>query len=823
MERSKLEELVIDRSNYMVRLEEEYGRPYEYEYFLAIIEGLLGSDEHLRQFKDHRAKGKIIFYVGRRLVSMHEEFINTMLSYLNDEAVYAARWEKFFNNYREEFIKMYRNFLKDDGHRVVIFEVVNRKIMRDMLTGKMRSQEQFSIEIVNKASRIINSLFYYARKVIASGMYIDDTLIVEIYEKTPVMVPKLEEREILRYVSTPIQSRKVPYCFFSLLSGYLKGGVVDESEKKLVELMSRRNIFSREELKNAINAYPLAVSDQTVDRILAVLKERLALQLSQLTTEKSDKSQKLIEFRNRMREYVNTFAQKVYESAQHFSTQEILRVAVNEMTTPFIKMGYYIRDLDMQCQDMAKKEEGIKLLIQAEKQDVLSWTKGLGYRHLIELAFLADHHISYDDTALQRELKEAARGAKGNKTESELVGQYRKGGLFAERFEIPRLLEQFQKALAEVIRPLVTAYMFEELVEYFPPLGTISQENVKFLAEQIAEDDVYCLLDDERKAKASRRGVLTGEEGQEIDKFRGVVSVMVYDIRGSTFMGTKLRNARMENEIRNLFNEAMLEPVMKYGGIPIKDIGDGGIVFFCANGRDIVSQVEGGGVPESIAAPKAGPEVGLAAARCAMEMGQKAQEFVQENLLKYPEWFKDVEERALKFEGVTLATMPPEYKKIFQIGIGIASGLCPREVFLARNAYGDLDVSGMLVREANIFSKAKNPEGSIVLCDDSTIYNIILNVPKFSFLSEEGLKVDPIVSDVIQALDYWLKVRDHRQGFLVEMFRMSAKRIEGKISYDRGGNIFAMVGDFGMMVKDEGVFIDGKGGRTKYLFELVRV
>ncbi len=822
MERSRLEELVIDRSSYMARLQDEYGRPNEFEYHLSVIEGLLGSDEQLRLFKDHRARGKIIFYVGRRLVHMHEEFINTMLTYLGDESMNAARWEKFFSNYREDFIKMYRNFLKDDGQRVVLFEVVNRRIMRDTLTGKIRASEQLSAEIMDKVSRIINSLFYYARKVIASSMYIEDALIVEAYEKAPVMVPKLDEREILKYLATAIQSRKVPYCFFTLLSGYLKGGVVDESEKKLVELMSRRNVFSREELKGAITAYPLAVSDQTVDHILAVLKEKLTLQLGQLTTEKSDKSQKLIELRNKMREYVNTFAQKVYESAQRFSTQEILRVAVNEMTTPFIKMGYYIRDLDMQYQDMARKEEGVKQLLQIEKPDVLSWTRGLGYRHMIELAFLAEHRISYDDTALQRELKEAARGAKANKTESELVGQYRKGGLFAERFDVPRLLEQFQQALAEVIRPLVIAYLLEELVEYFPPLGTISQENVKFLAEQMADDDVYCVIDDERKAKASSRTGPSGDDYREIDAFCGVVSVMVYDIRGSTFMGTKLSNARMENEIRNLFNEAMLEPVVKYGGIPIKDIGDGGIIFFCANGRDIVSQLGGGGGLGTMTAPKAGPEVGLTAARCAMEMVQKAQEFVQANLLKYPEWFKDVEERSIRFEGVTLATMPPEYKKIFQVGIGIASGLCPREVFLDRNAYGDLDISGMLVREANIFSKAKDPEGSIILCDDATIYNIILNVPKFSFLSEGGLKVDPIVSDVIQALEYWLKVREQRRGFLVEMFRMSAKRIEGKISYDRGGKMFAMVGDFGMMVKDEGVFMDGKGGRSKYLFELGR-
>ncbi|MEO0225659.1 MAG: hypothetical protein ABIL05_01775, partial [candidate division WOR-3 bacterium] len=802
---------------YIKRLQEEYGRPDEYDYFLTIIENIIGSDQHLNLFKNRSPRGKIILYFGRRLIGLHEEFLTLLLSYLQDEKANSIRWQKFFESYRNELVNCYSAFIKDEKPRLILFEIGNRKVIRDILTKKIRAGEPLNSDILVKVSRTVNSLFYYARKVMSSSIRFDDTLIAESYDKVLTVLPRIEEPDLMRLLTAPIQGQKMPVAFFDLLASYIKGQTLATSEKELLESIAKRSFFTRDDLKKMIMAYPLGISDGIIEKILIALRDRLNFQLGQLTNEKDDVMQRLNEFRGKMREYVNTFAQKVCESAQNFSTQEILRSTVNEMTTPLVRMGYYIRELDGKHRELVKKEECIKMLLQVEKADILSWIKDVPYRHLLELVLANERGIPpIDETGLQKELRDLYRAAKSNPIEMELMNTYRRGGIFTERFEIPRLIDQFQVVIREVIKPVVITLLFEELVEYFPPLGQISHENLKFLAEEIAENKVYTLAEEIEKP-GSPNVIISDETRREIEQFRSVVSVLVYDIRGSTFMGTKLQNARKESEIRNLFNKAMLETVIKYGGMPIKDTGDGGIIFFCANARELTLADK----RENLN-PESGESVGITAARCGIEMVQKAQEFVEENLMKYGEWFKDVEEREIKFEGITLATLPPEYKKIFQVGIGIASGFYPREVYLDRNAFNEIDISGMLVREANIFSKAKRLEGSIVLCDDTTVYNLILNAPKFSFVSDKGLKIDPIVNDVIQALDYWLKVREERRGFMIEMFKLLAQRVDGKVVYDKECKMFATLDDFSLSVRDEGFHLDAKGGRTKYLFELTR-
>ncbi len=817
MERDKIEENVIERSAYIKRLHEEYARPDEYGYFLAIIESIIERSGGLKVFQGHKTKGRIILYVGRRLVRLHEEFVENMLVLINDEVGGRARWEKFLPHYRENLIKYYKEFVNNESDLLILFEIVNRKIIRDILTLKTTAPYQLTSESIVKVSNMINSLFFYARKTLAGKFHFDDSLIVESYERA-VFAPRVEERELLKLLASPIQNKKMSIIFFDLLATHFKDVVAEVSEQKLRELIPRRNIFFREDLKKTIASYPLAISETTINKILTDIKEKLASQLNQLVDEKSGVLQRVNDLKTRLREYSNTFGQRAFESVQNFSTQEIMRSMINEMSTPFFRMGFYLRDLENQHRDLTRKEEGIKNLMQVSKEDVLSWAKKIPCRHLVELVLLDKDLIKLDEMTLQKELKEGFRVAKGYASEQEVMNLFKKGGIFAEKYETEQLLDQFQVVIKEVVKPMVLTFLLEELIEYFPPLGTISQENLKFLAERIAGEGVY-YLSEEKKTKLAKGADVTADM-TEIDRFQATTSVLVYDIRGSTFMGTKLKNAQKENEIRNLFNKAMLEVIHKYGGIPIKDTGDGGLVFFCANGREILAGLERGDMITNLE-PSCGRDIGCAAARCACEMVSKAQEFVQENLLRYSEWFKDVEERELKFEGVTLATLPPEYKKIFQIGIGISSGLYPREVYMDRNVFGDIDISGMLVREANIFSKAKNPTGSIIMCDDATVYNLILNAQKFSFYSEEGIKLDPVISDVIQALDHWFKLREQRRGFIIEIFKILAKRVDGKITYDKDGKMFAMLGD-GLILKDEGQYLDAKGGRTKYLFELTR-
>lgn len=272
-------------------------------------------------------------------------------------------------------------------------------------------------------------------------------------------------------------------------------------------------------------------------------------------------------------------------------------------------------------------------------------------------------------------------------------------------------------------------------------------------------------------------------------------------------MGTKLRNAKKESEIRNLFQESMLVIAEKYGGIPIKDTGDGGIVFFAANHYAIKNR--------TTLAPEHGST--LSAVRSSIEMIREAGNFVQENIGRYQDWFRETGERKIDFEGATYATLPPSYRAIFQIGVGIASGMYPNEIYLDENAYGEFDITGMLVREANFYSKVKAEEKSVAVCDDATLYNLLLNVEKFSFLSEEGLRTDPLMLDIEQGLEYWLNQKRKSHGFILDLYKIFVARLREQAAYPK--KLKLTLGD-DIIINETGDLKDGKGGRGKFLFEI---
>ncbi|GAG82681.1 unnamed protein product, partial [marine sediment metagenome] len=263
--------------------------------------------------------------------------------------------------------------------------------------------------------------------------------------------------------------------------------------------------------------------------------------------------------------------------------------------------------------------------------------------------------------------------------------------IFIKRYNTNAINNKFEKIANEVIVPLVRTFLLEELIEYYPKLSDVTpSEGVRYLAEESLSGEVF-MIEKNIKTVQRRKDV----SASNILHYKNLASVLVYDIRGSTFMGTKLRDAKRESEIRNYFQQSMLSIVGRYGGIPIKDTGDGGVVLFAVNHYDI----------RNYNTIKLEPGSVLSAVRCGVEMVKGAKNFVQENINKYQDWFRETEERKISFEGVTYATLLSSYQAIFQIGVGIASGVCPKEIYLDKNAFGELDLTGMLVREANLYSR----------------------------------------------------------------------------------------------------------------------
>ncbi len=365
-------------------------------------------------------------------------------------------------------------------------------------------------------------------------------------------------------------------------------------------------------------------------------------------------------------------------------------------------------------------------------------------------------------------------------------------------------MKRFDLIIKELFEPYLKTLLLEELIDYYPKVsGTPSPENIRFIAEETLNGKVQVV---EKEIKTVPLIEVTPK--LSVSRYKNLIAVLTYDIRGSTFMGTKLQNAEKENEIRNLFQETMLTVIEKFGGLPIKDTGDGGIILFANNNFEIKNQKTK--IPE--------PGSVLNAVRCGLEMVKESISFVQENIEHYKDWFKEAEDRKIDFEGITYATLPPAYQSIFQIGVGIASGEYPKEVYLDRNAFGELDLTGMLVRESNFYSKIKSREKSTVICDDATVFNLLLNIDKFSFLSDTGIKLTAESMDIEQELEFWINQKLTRRGFILDFYRIFVSKMGEEIYHP--GSLKILLGVSDIAIEETGEIKDGKGGRGKFLFEL---
>jgi hypothetical protein len=106
--------------------------------------------------------------------------------------------------------------------------------------------------------------------------------------------------------------------------------------------------------------------------------------------------------------------------------------------------------------------------------------------------------------------------------------------------------------------------------------------------------------------------------------------------------------------------------------------------------------------------------------------------------MHYRDWFATVAERTMEIDGVTYALLPPEFKSLFRIGIGIASGLPERDVVLSANSYGDPDLVGPILADAHLYSMERQPGRSVIICDLPTFINFMLNIENFEFPIEES-------------------------------------------------------------------------------------
>jgi class 3 adenylate cyclase len=800
MIRSEFEDILITETPYYQDLTHTYRDPVSFSRNLGILKRIAHGDSFLASLEKN--SGRELVFLGRKIFSLQEEFVTIYLNFLNDEAQ-INKWEEFFERYSKSLFNIYDKFIKNNPDRVLIFEIVNRKLLRDLMT-KHTSDRPFEEKplIAERFGVVVNQLFNYIRNSLSRQARIADKLILESYEKIPLL-PRCSRNQTMRMLNRYFIQKGLPESIYNVIYKLVVSNYYLDEKEKILKDISKREFLTKDGIIEILNTHFFLPDESTLEEVLQGIKKKFQDSLTQTRGRREQVERKAEEINKKIRDLVVGANQELITITADFSTEEALDNNIKKLRRNLLTLGYDLRNLRREQQDTAKMEAELDSIMKIKTTDLSKFIMKNDWDSI--LIVLLNPTRPPDEEPLQLLLKDAFNELKNDKAAMASVNDLRTPGFLKEKYNTQEILRRFKVINDEIILPLVKALLLEELIEYYPKLsGSTSSENIRYVAEEALQGNVSVVEKDIRIPVPS-----DPPKALNILRFKNLTTVLVYDIRGSTFMGTKLQDAKRENEIRNLFQESMLAVIEKYGGIPVKDTGDGGIALFAENRYEIkkhqTHEIIGGSV--------------LDAVRAGLGMAQEANNFVEENIGKYRDWFYRAEERNINFEGASYATLPPSYQAIFQIGVGIASGEYPREIFLDHNPFGDLDLTGMLIREANFYSRVKAKGKSTIICDDATVYNLLLNTQKFSFLSESGLNIDPVLLDVEQGLEYWINQKVSRHGFIFDLYKIFVTELGQEIYHP--GSMKILVGMKDAVTIDEtGEIKDGKGGRGKFLFEI---
>ena len=794
-----LEESVIRETPYYEKLRATYRDTVNFKRYFNILKRVARRDPFIERLEKN--DGKELVYLGRRIYTLQDDFVMNYIEFLRDESQ-VERWDKFFERYSQHIFEVYEDFVNGVSANVVIFEIANRKLLRDILTKRtLKASLDTKTLIAERCGTVVNHLFNYIRNSLTKRTVVVDNMIVDSYEHIP-FVPKTSSIETIRILGQALKKKGLPEPIFSAILKAMTRSYYADEKVRIAEAIAKLPSLTKKSISEIFESQFFYPDEQALTEIIDALQKRGRKLMADVTSKKKNIEEKMQNIRRKITDTTNIMSDSLINLAEDFSTEEAIENMVKRLHRNVIGNAYDLKILKWEYQECQDKESNLKDVMRYKPADLARLvTKNEWDPYIMQVLHRNDE---VEDDRLQLILKEAASDIKHDEAAQQIMNQYRMAAFLKEKYDSHQIMDRFNAIVDEVITPLVKSVMLEELVDYYPKLSEITTtEGIRFLGEEAAAGRVSMIEKDVT--------IVSSEEPMSnvnVLRYKDLVSVLVYDIRGSTFMGAKLLNAEKESAIRNLFQESMLFVSEKYGGIPIKDTGDGGVIFFARNHYDIKD--------EKTLRPEPGNM--LPAVRCAIEMVQEAKLFVQKNIHRYGDWFREVKEREIDFEGAAYAKLPPSYQSIFQVGIGLASGYYPREVYLDKNAFGEHDLTGMLVREANLYSTVKAKGKSTVICDDATVYNVLLNVDRFTFLSEAGLRIDPVQLNIQQGLEYWMKQKATRKGFILDLFKIFVARFGHEMADTE--NLKIVLDDSDIVINEGADVQLKKMERSKMLFEL---
>lgn len=794
---SDIEKAAALLSRYLRRLEEGLGRPDYCQQNLARLRQYFktqGQGGQLLSPLERNGGGLVYFELPLGAREFHAQAAFLLLDCCRqevagrpDEALWA-KWREFAQNiYYGAVEELYANTVSQEPTLILVFELAYRKLMSQAALAWWEGQDpglrsikrgidrKFLLEL----SALIKPFRQQACQRAKVEAKVLERLVDQGYEpEFDVSKPQAED------LAAHLREAGLTPWLFQEMFVPLYLDQLKSQEEMLWETVRTASFSKPDELMATLSGRLPMVSDLALREIQKILARRAA----EIEARASQELEELRRFSSRVKKQTqDQIAQNNQEMSRTVEVKlfsENLANLTARITDSLIQFQRNLTGQLWYLQDLERKEKNLQSIIErcqslarmtpAELQNLITAKSGniksdllehLAQYQLLEAKVGSDWEAWTQAHARQladliksaRERCPARPAGPGAAGESDLkvLGHLIEESGGKRVYHVERLVEAYRRFIRERAEVIVNCGLLSDMIRLWPPLlmrtpTVIKQQELldelRFLADSQRQSGRYYLLTAQGPVKPKiNPAMVSPETSTQVRAFQKLVTVLVYDIRGSSFMSSKLHQAEKEREIKNKLGYLVAQAVRQHGGFLVKDTGDGGVAWFGDNASELYDKcykdiITGKGLrlrhsigtgAESPMLPAA--EAAQQAASCSLAILKLAEKFIQDNFANYRDWFREAKEREILVEGMSYALLPPEFRALFKIGVGLASGDPGTDVVLALNAYGDYDLCGRLVNEASLYAGGRDPSHSMIQADQATILNLMLNSERFQF------------------------------------------------------------------------------------------
>lgn len=761
-----------------------------------------------------------------------------------------------FSSYRNMLTHTYKNILTQAPDAAVLFEIGYINKASAYIKKYLRNEPSLIKEILfmKKVIWFLSAI----RKELSKNFSIPTSFCEHFIDQFPysfITKHPLSDFEPL------FLSRGFPLPLFQEIHNIVLRDISQRQNLDMVNEIKKQTLLSQEDLVKCKLSRFIFPQDDNLRLLLKSITKQA--EKSEMELIKNDREFSLIDhrFSEQTKRIIREKVRKIADVIENKNKKPLLESSykisevLSEIEKACLDYIYHLKDffnkscilsdkIEKNHALQALKIEKLKSIFESEVYHGQNSLGKLGEEFLNIEPFLEINQSSIEKAVVQKTLELFNRTEKGKKENrdkmNEILLRFGEKGMEKYHPDVKSIIKGYKKTGIEVLLPLLTCGLLQRNVKEWPRENRVEAISQSRLYNEINYFAIYAIPKGKfyhfsQKAKIRPKESSFDEKTRNklvdicMKHFKKVVTVLIYDIRGSSFMTLKLHNAEREQMIIKNFHSTMTNIAKEYGAFLLKDIGDGGIIWFGNNSKELYNSIYRESTTKKFTKLRYSllGEEGLVlqssldssgkAILCAISMVKAAEKFIKDNYVKYRDWFSDIKERELIVEGTTYALLPPMFRSLFRLGVGIASGIPSRDVAIGANAFGDPDLRGMLINEAKYLSEGRDPEKSVILTDHNTILNMLLTASKFT-IGDTDFNVankEDMMSKVAEILRYKLQggvINFSGKNFIAEPYEILSLDTFKREKYSPGL----------LKLNEDGILYNDQGERVKILY-LIRI